>query len=598
LKAAGGVYQVDLIALMTGLTFDLESQGFGDLAGLGCQNQVRSAVFHMQLSRIIVPGETSSRLLVSGNEAVALAALHAGVALGTGYPGTPSTEILEHFGRLGGKAQWSPNEKVALEVGIGAAFAQTRTLVTMKHVGVNVAADPLFIAAYSGVDGGLVVVSADDPGMFSSQNEQDNRRYALHAGVPMFEPADSQEAYDLTRTAFELSEQFQLPVMLRLTTRVCHSKGIVVPAAPRDFRADTPHRCPQFRRAIPERVMIPAHARPAHRRLRKKLADVKQWNEVFPGNIASGGEGDFGIITSGVSYLHVREAAPSAPVLKLSCTYPLPIERIRAFVSRCSRCLVVEEGDPFLYEAFRAEGIGVEGKTEQYRFGELNVQRVRAIIAGEPAAEPAPAKGKPPELCQGCPHRKTFDVLRDINCIVSGDIGCYTLGALEPFSAMDIQLCMGASIGVGAGLRHVLPEAEARRVVSVIGDSTFLHSGLTGLAEIIYNRPDTGHVLLILDNSTTAMTGLQDHAGTGRTLAGKKAKKIVLEQVAAAMGADSVDVVDPVSQPEKLRALLLAAMSKNEISVIIVRRACLLALRKESRRAREQNKCIEQTQQR
>ncbi len=454
--------------------------------------------------------------MLSGNEAAALAARDAGVALGAGYPGTPSTEILERFAELGGRAQWSPNEKVALEVGIGAAFGGARALVTMKHVGLNVAADPLFTAAYTGVSGALVIAVADDPGMASSQNEQDSRRDAVAAGVPMLEPSDSQEAYDFMLLAIEVSERWGLPVMLRMTTRVCPSKTVVrpggAPSAPppvgyaRDFRG---------------RVMIPSNARVAHRRLRQKLSEIAAWNEASgPIRFDEGGHMLY-LITSGVTYQYVKEVAPTARILKLGMTYPLPMDRIRSVVGK-GFVVVMEEGDPYLLDAIRAEGMDAHGKPEMYRFGELNVGRVHRILANDTSPEPAPAPGKPPELCKGCPHRAVFQTLHKLNCIVAGDIGCYTLGALPPFDGMDTCVCMGASIGNGLGLRQVLPPEEARRVVSVIGDSTFVHSGITGLVEMVYNPPSTGHLVLILDNGTTAMTGLQEHPATGRTLDHKR----------------------------------------------------------------------------
>ena len=297
-----------------------------------------------------------ARLLLSGDEALALAALHAGVALGAGYPGTPSTEILEHFSEIGGRAQWSPNEKIALEVAIGAAFGGARALATMKHVGLNVASDPLFTVAYTGVTGALIVVSADDPGMASSQNEQDNRRYAVAAGVPMLEPSDSQEAYDFFHEAVAISERWKIPVLLRVTTRVCHSKTIVRPRG-----VNGPPNPPTFVRDIRGRVMIPAHARPAHRRLRQKLAELQEWNETSPLNRVVEGDASLGIITSGISFMHVREAAPEARVLKLGFTYPLPMKKIAQFVKGVGRCVVIEEGDPYLVEAIRAAGIPVEG---------------------------------------------------------------------------------------------------------------------------------------------------------------------------------------------------------------------------------------------
>jgi indolepyruvate ferredoxin oxidoreductase alpha subunit len=513
----------------------------------------------------------SERVLLSGDEAVALAALHAGVALGTGYPGTPSTEILERFSELGGHAQWAPNEKVALEVALGAAFAGARAIATMKHVGLNVAADPLFTATYTGVTGALLVISADDPGLASSQNEQDNRHYAVAAGVPMLEPSDSQEAYEFALQAVEISERWKLPVMLRMTTRVCHSRTIVRPRA-----SNSPPPTPNFERDIRGRVMIPAYARPAHRRLRQKLAEIQAWNETCPLNRVVEGDKSLGVITSGISYMHVREVAPQASVLKLGFTYPLPLEKIRVFAAGVKRCLVIEEGDPYLADAIRAAGVKVESKPEMYRFGELNVSRVRRILAGDISPEPAPVPGKPPQLCPGCSHRYVFEALHTLDCIVAGDIGCYTLGVLPPFEAMDSCVCMGASIGVGLGLRHVLPPEQARRVVSVLGDSTFVHGGITGLVEMVYNRPPTGHVVLILDNSTTAMTGHQEHPGTGRTLEHEPTGKISFEDLARSLGIDSVYVTDPSANSAGLIQLLRDCLANRQINVIIARRPCLL----------------------
>jgi indolepyruvate ferredoxin oxidoreductase alpha subunit len=518
----------------------------------------------------------SQRLLLSGNEAVAHAALDAGVALGAGYPGTPSTEILENFSLLGGRAQWAPNEKVALEVCIGASYGRARTLATMKHVGVNVAADPLFTAAYTGVEGALVVVSADDPGMASSQNEQDNRHYARAAGVPMLEPSDSQEAYDFLLRAVDISERWKLPVMLRMTTRICHSKTVVH----RRPGAVEPPQQPHYERDIQGRVMVPAYARGAHRRLRAKLAEIAEWNEQSDLNPAVEGDRSLGIIADGIAYVHAREAAPDASFLKISMGYPLPMETIRRFAESVERCVVVEELDPYLVESIRAAGVAVEGKDEMYRFGELNVERVRRMLAGDTSPEPAPPKGKPPQLCPGCPHRTSFEILRDLGAIGTGDIGCYTLGVLPPFEAMDSCVCMGASVGVGLGLRHVLGDEQARKVVSIIGDSTFVHSGITGLVEMLYNPPKTGHVILILDNGTTAMTGLQEHPGTGRTLDHRPTRQLVFEDLARALGVPNVHVVDPTRQPDELRQRLTEALGGDELTVIVARRPCLLAARK------------------
>jgi len=517
----------------------------------------------------------SQQLLLNGNEAVAHAARDAGVLLGTGYPGTPSTEILETFSAIGGRAQWAPNEKVALEVAVGAGFGNGRVIVTMKHVGLNVASDPLFTAAETGVTGGLAVCVADDPGMASSQNEQDSRRYAVAAGVPMLEPSDSQEAYDFLAEALQISERWKIPVLLRLTTRVSHSKSIVrARELPRN--PGPPH----FERDIPGRVMIPAYARPAHRRLRRKLAEIREWNESSPLNRILEGRDRLGVVASGVAALHAREAAPDARLLKLGLTYPLPVETIRRFAEGVRRCMVIEEGDPVLVDACRAAGIPVEGKAEMYRFGELNVARVRRILAGDLSPEPEPPKGTPPRLCPGCPHRSVFEVLARQGCIVAGDIGCYTLGVLPPFEAMDSCVCMGAAIGVGLGLRHVLPPDEARKVVSVIGDSTFVHSGITGLVDMVYNRPATGHVVLILDNGTTAMTGLQEHPGTGRALDHTPAARLRFEELARAVGVEEVHVVDAQKNQDEFDALLRTSLESEKLCVLIARKPCVLAARR------------------
>ncbi len=514
------------------------------------------------------------RMLLSGDEAVALAAIDAGVALGTGYPGTPSTEILETFGGAGGNARWAPNEKVALEVGLGAAYGGARVLVTMKHVGMNVAADPLFTAAYTGVSGALVVVSADDPGMASSQNEQDNRRYALAAGLPMIEPSDSQEAYDFLLEAIALGERSRLPVLLRMTTRVCHSKSLM---ERRGRGRLSPPRAPTVERDIAGRVMVPGYARPAHRKLRARLAEVQEANESSPLNLWKRGDRALGIVTSGVTWEHVQEAAPDASAFRIGTVYPLPIETLRRFAASVDRCLVVEEGDPFFVEQLRAAGIPVEGKPEMYRFGEMTVERVRRILAGETGPEPAPPRATPPRLCDACPYHPVYGALRKLDCIVAGDIGCYTLGVMEPYRAMDTCVAMGASIGVGLGLRHVLPEAQARRVVSIIGDSTFVHSGLSGIVEMVYNPPPTGHVVIVLDNGTTAMTGQQEHPATGRTLDHDATNRFSIEGFARACGVRQVHVVDPVADAAGFDALLRERLAASDLAVIVARRTCILA---------------------
>jgi indolepyruvate ferredoxin oxidoreductase alpha subunit len=422
------------------------------------------------------------------------------------------------------------------------------------------------------VTGALVVVSADDPGMASSQNEQDNRRYAVAAAVPMLEPSDSQEAYDFTLAAIEISERWEIPVLLRATTRVCHTQAPVTPR-----KAALLPRVPQFKRGLRSRNLLPSNARPAHRQLRQKLADMAKWSETTPLNQLIPGSKALGIITSGVSFMHAREAAPDASFLKLGFTHPLPMEKIAAFVRSVQRCVVIEEGDPYLADAIRASGLSVESKAEMFRFGELNVDRVRRILARDESAEPVRPPGKPPELCEGCGHHVVFQALKNLDCIVAGDIGCYALGVLPPYSAVDSTVCMGASIGVGLGLRQVLPPAEARRVVSVIGDSTFVHSGITGLAEMIYNPPPTGHVVVILDNSTTAMTGHQEHPGTGRTLDHAATGKVCFEDLARALGIQDVRVLPLGKSCEDFQQLLTDALASEKLVLLIARRPCVLA---------------------
>jgi indolepyruvate ferredoxin oxidoreductase alpha subunit len=525
---------------------------------------------------------STDKQLLSGDSAIALAALHGGVALGTGYPGTPSTEILEYFSKIGGRGQWSPNEKVALEVGIGVAYGGARALVTMKHVGLNVAADPFFSAAHTGVVGALVVVSADDPGMASSQNEQDNRRYAVAAGVPMVEPSDSQEAYDMTLAAIEISERWKIPVLFRVTTRVCHTQAPVQPRA-----AALPMPVPHFEHDLRGRNLIPANARPAHRRLRQKLSEMTDWSETTPLNHVIPGDKKLGIITSGVCFMHAREAAPDASFLKLGFTHPLPLKKIAEFVRSVERCVVIEENDPYLADAIRAAGLKIESKPEMFRFGELSVDRVRRILTHDHSPEPTRPPGKPPELCDGCSHHVIFQALHNLDCIVAGDIGCYALGVLPPYSAMDCCVCMGSSIGIGLGLRHVLPPDEAKRVVSVIGDSTFVHSGMTGLAEMIYNPPLTGHVVVILDNSTTAMTGHQEHPGTGRKLDHAPTNKVVYEDLGRALGIEKVHVLPLGKDCAEFQKLLQDSLASEKLVLIVARRPCVLA----AKNIREYDKC-------
>ena len=512
--------------------------------------------------------------LLSGNEAIALGALHAGCALGVGYPGTPSTEILERFSELGGSAEWAPNEKVAAEVALGVAFAESNVLCTMKHVGFNVAQDLLFTAAYSGIQGGYVLVVADDPGMASSQNEQDTRSLAIAGGLPVLEPADSQEAYDFTRLAFKLSRRYNTVVILRTTTRISHSNTIV------KYDESTADPKPQadYKREIPLRVMVPGHAKSAHRRLRQKLADIATWNAEQGPNEIIDGKGDLlGVISSGIAFQHAYEAAPDASFFKLGMSYPLPVEKLVEWTKRFKKCVAIEEGDPFLTTQLKAAGANVESRAETFRFGEFNVDRAAAQIAGETVETLAVMKAKPPQLCKGCPHLFSFAPLAEAGMIIAGDIGCYTLSALKPLQAMDIQICMGASIGIGLGMRHVLPEEQARKVVSVMGDSTFMHSGLTGLVEMVYNAPKTGHVLIVVDNSITAMTGQQENPATGRKLNHSATNRVIIEDVARGIGVKNVATFNPIRQKDEFIAYLQDCLAKNELSLIVLKQPCVLA---------------------
>lgn len=520
--------------------------------------------------------ECEKRLL-SGNEAIALGALHAGCAIGVGYPGTPSTEILETFSELGGNAQWAPNEKVAAETALGVAFAESSVIVTMKHVGFNVAQDLFFTASYSGIQGAYVAVVADDPGMASSQNEQDTRSLAKIGGLPVLEPSSAQEAYDFTKLAFELSRKFNQPFIIRTTTRIAHTNGIV------EYKNEiAPKPVAKFERNIAMRVMVPGNAKPAHHRLREKLANIEEWNNNSSLNVQiDSPDKKLGIISSGIAYMHAREAAPTAGFLKIALTNPLPFKKIEEFCAKYDEVVAIEECDPYLTDAIRAYGIkNMRKRNIKWHFGELNVDKTKAQLANDLSYDEPKLKSKPPQLCKGCPHTFSFQLLKDMGCIVAGDIGCYTLGAMPPLSAMDMQICMGASIGMGLGLRQVLPEEQARKVVSVIGDSTFMHSGLTGLLQMVYNTPKTGHVVIVVDNSTTAMTGQQEHPGTGRKLDGTPCYKVDIQSVAKGIGVQNVAAFNPAKEGDAFKAYLAECLAKNETTLIVLKQPCLLAMAK------------------
>ncbi len=513
-----------------------------------------------------------SRTILSGNEAFARAAYEAGVQVASAYPGTPSTEILENitqYSRI--NASWAPNEKVALEVGIGSSMGGARSLVTMKHVGVNVAADPLFTLSYTGVRGGLVLIVADDPEMHSSQDEQDSRQYARFAKVPMFEPADSQEALDFTKLAYAVSEQFDTPVLVRSTTRISHSKSVVETSEPlADLQKTGLERNPK------KFVMLPGNARVRHPLVEKRSEDLADWSCSQSFNRVEEGGADLGIITSGVAYQYAREVFPEAGILKLGMVWPLPKQLIRDFAARYKTLYVIEELDPFIEEQVRAMGIEVIGKEKVPVCGELSPGRIRQAFNVdppelEPIREELPAR--PPNMCPGCPHRGVFHSLNRLKAYVTGDIGCYTLGFMPPLSAMDSCICMGASIGNATGLSKVLPSEEQQKVVAVIGDSTFLHTGINGLMDMVYNRSTA--TVIILDNSTTGMTGRQDNPATGYTLAGTDTYAVNLEAICRALGVKHVDTVDPY-ELDKTRATIKAAMERPEVSVVITRRPCVL----------------------
>jgi indolepyruvate ferredoxin oxidoreductase, alpha subunit len=519
--------------------------------------------------------------LLSGNEAIALGAYEAGVTVATGYPGTPATEILESLTSYDGVyAEWSVNEKVALEVASGASIAGARTLCAMKHVGLNVAADPLMTLSYTGVGGGLVIVSADDPGHHSSQNEQDNRNYAAFSKIPMLEPSDSDEARAFTKLAFELSERFDTPVLLRTTTRVSHSKSVVSHGRREKAR---PAKMPTPKPA--KYVMIPGYSEARHDLAEERLEALRTFAEGFEHNTAEYGDNDIGVVTSGISYQYVKEALPEACVLKLGMSYPLPGGLVREFASKVRRLYVVEELDPFIETQVLSLGVKAAGKLTKPGFlplaGELDPDAVKSAFGKAHAGAPAGMKGlpaRPPSLCPGCPHRGVFYALKRRGYFVAGDIGCYTLAHSEPLSSVHTTLCMGAGIGQAHGIAKALEASgrgEKEPVAAVIGDSTFLHSGMTALLNTVYNKG--AGVVVILDNRTTAMTGRQAHPGSGSTLGGEHAPAADVAQVARALGVRDVTVVDPYDI-EQLDGLL--AGGRKRPRVIVARRPCTLIERR------------------
>lgn len=520
--------------------------------------------------------DSQDKLLLSGNEAIARGAYEYGVKLAAGYPGTPSTEILENIVSYPDiYCEWSVNEKVALEVAIGAALVGGRALVTMKHVGLNVASDPLMTLSYTGLKGGLVIVSADDPGIYSSQNEQDNRFYAKFAKIPLFEPSDSQEAKDFLGLALSISEEYDTPVILRITTQIAHTK-CVVSLGPRE----KDHFSPKFDKNPVKYVMVPTNARQRRLKLEERWEKLIFLSEKISCNRLEGDDRRWGIITSGISYQHCREVLPHASFLKLGMTWPLSPNLIRKFIGNVEKAIVVEELEPFLEEGIRALGIFISGKDFFPKVGELTPDKVAGGLKkfrGEseniPEEKPMKIPSRPPVMCPGCPHRGVFYALRKLKAIVLGDIGCYTLGALPPLEAMDTCICMGASIGTAQGVEKVLNGFSKSPIFAVIGDSTFIHSGITGLINALYNGRKIK--IIILDNSTTAMTGRQDHPGTGFTIRGEKIYQLDLVKLLKGLGLEHVRIIDPYNLVE-VEKVLREEINYLGPSVILTNRPCIL----------------------
>lgn len=509
--------------------------------------------------------------LLSGNEAIAQGAWEAGATIAAAYPGTPSTETLEVFAKKDGVyAEWCTNEKVAVEVALGASAAGARVLTTMKHVGVNVAADPLFTAAYTGVGGGLVLLAADDPGMYSSQNEQDSHYYAQAAHVPMLDPADSAEALSFTRDAFELSERFDVPFMIRSSVRISHTKTPV----------ETGERCDYARKPYEKNaakwVMMPAFAKPRRKVQLERIDQLEAWVEECPYNRIEG-EGTFGVVCAGAVYQHVAEALDNAKIFKLGVTYPLPERALKEFAASVDALYVIEEASEYLSRAVASLGIAVSDTPRPLpKDGELSPGCIRAafgIDAPDHAEVRSDLPGRPPALCPGCPHRLVFKELTRAKAIITGDIGCYTLGALPPLSAMDTCVDMGASVSMAHGFELALAGEEHRPVVAVIGDSTFAHSGLSSLISTVYNRG--GGTVCILDNRTTAMTGRQGNPFNGVTLQQRESRELDLEGVIRALGVEDVCTIDAYDM-KAIRAAVKHATASEELSVLIFRKPCVL----------------------
>ena len=535
-----------------------------------------------------------TRKLMLGNEAVARGAFEAGVKVVSSYPGTPSTEITEAVALSypSISAEWAVNEKVGLEVAIGASIAGGRAMSCMKHVGMNVAADPLFTVSYTGVNGGLVIVVADDPGMHSSQNEQDSRNYALAAKMPMLEPSDSQECKDYICKAFEISERFDTPVIVRLTTRIAHGRTPVNESEP------LPVRLKPYIKSINKYVMMPGMAIKRHPVVEARMKGISEnsADELLITEIIKSAK--LGVITSGITYQYVMEALPEASVLKLGVVWPLNKDVIKGFASKMERVVILEELDPFLETQIKAMGIHCEGKSLFSLTGEYSVPEIRSVLSnvGDPVKgievsglDTAP--GRPPVMCAGCSHKGIFMALSRLKATVTGDIGCYTLGALSPYDSMDACVCMGASVGMAHGFDKATDHALSANTVAVIGDSTFLHSGITSLINSVYNKSNS--TIIILDNSITGMTGHQQNPGTGIDIYGSPASSVNLPALCEAVGVKSIRIVDP-ADIDVTQAVISDEMSRDGVSVIIAVRPCALIPqgKGESKAIVDHDKCI------
>lgn len=513
----------------------------------------------------------NQKVIMLGNEAIARGAYEAGVKVSAAYPGTPSTEISENLVKYKDDiyAEWSPNEKVATEVAIGASVSGVRSMACMKHVGLNVAADPLYTVSYMGVNGGLVVIVADDPGLYSSQNEQDTRMVARAAQVPVLEPSDSMEAKEFMKFAYEISENFDRPVIFRTTTRLAHSQGLVE-LCDRVEPEDKP-----YEKDIRKNVMMPGNAKLRHIEIEKRNLELAEAANTMAINKVEMNDTKIGVITSGIPYQYVKEALPNASVLKLGMVNPLPKKLIEEFAQKVETLYIVEELDPVIEEQVKSWGVKAIGKEIFTVQGEYSANMIREAILGEKADVKAPAQvpGRPPILCPGCPHRSVYHVLNKLKIHAAGDIGCYTLGAVAPLSVVDTTICMGASISSLHGMEKAKGKDYIKNWVAVIGDSTFLHTGVNSLMNMMYNRA-TGTVM-ILDNSTTGMTGHQDHAATGKTLLGEPTYAINIPALCRAIGVKNVVEVNAFDI-EKLEKVVKEEVAKDEVSVIITKSPCVL----------------------